>query len=187
MDALLRLCFDRASLGPNNSVIQQIGIRRWRRETWRLLIELPSADVVVRDWGPKVRAVVEVFLKRTGWPVAHKLGSVLNACNKGKYELTVRAFCETGAKAGLQYLVIHEAKGRTFEAVMLVAKGPGKKGQAADLVQWLHPTSGDDEERRIAYVGLTRPRKVLVLAIPFSTPVELIEELRDYMDVPAAD
>jgi superfamily I DNA/RNA helicase len=63
---------------------------------------------------------------------------------------------------------------------MLVAKGHGKKGQPADLVQWLHPAVGDDEERRVAYVGLTRPRKILVLAIPDSTPNELANELEGF-------
>ena len=60
---------------------------------------------------------------------------------------------------------IHSTKGETFEAVLVILK---KKGLGAMYKTMLrnniHIT--DNEELRIVYVGITRPRQLLVLAVP---------------------
>lgn len=61
---------------------------------------------------------------------------------------------------------VHSVKGETFDATLLILKE-----RAANNSKYLHllantnPPS-DHEELRIAYVGITRPRKVLMLAVP---------------------
>ena len=62
---------------------------------------------------------------------------------------------------------VHSAKGKTFEAVLLLL---GKKAG----MNYVNMLSRDfntlkpayQEELRIVYVGITRPRKVLMLAVP---------------------
>ena len=62
---------------------------------------------------------------------------------------------------------VHSAKGKTFEAVLLLL---GKKA-GMNYVNMLSRdfntiNSAYQEELRIVYVGITRPRKVLMLAVP---------------------
>lgn len=64
---------------------------------------------------------------------------------------------------------VHSAKGKTFEAVLLLL---GKRaGKGMNYVNMLKSDlntlkSSNQEEMRIVYVGITRPRKVLMLAVP---------------------
>lgn len=55
----------------------------------------------------------------------------------------------------LRLLTLHSAKGREFEAVCIIELQDG---------QFPHPRGDIEESRRVLYVGVTRPRKVLVLS-----------------------
>ena len=59
---------------------------------------------------------------------------------------------------------VHSAKGETYESVMLVLKK--SDGKRRNYVNTLEQNLGEYEELRIIYVGITRPRKILVLAVP---------------------
>jgi hypothetical protein len=61
---------------------------------------------------------------------------------------------------------IHSVKGKTFDAVLLML---GKKaGNKSNYTTMLANgcKDGEHEELRNIYVGITRPRKVLILAVP---------------------
>ena len=55
----------------------------------------------------------------------------------------------------LRLLTLHSAKGREFDAVCIVDLQEGRMP---------HPRGSIDESRRVLYVGVTRPRKVLLLS-----------------------
>lgn len=59
---------------------------------------------------------------------------------------------------------VHSAKGETFEAVLMVLKSKADKAYKTYL-QNNTPIS-ESEELRIVYVGLTRPRRLVCLAVP---------------------
>lgn len=60
---------------------------------------------------------------------------------------------------------VHSVKGETFEAVLLFLK---IKGLGQHYVTMLQNNNSlvDDEELRIVYVGITRPRQLLMIALP---------------------
>lgn len=58
---------------------------------------------------------------------------------------------------------IHDAKGETLDAVMLVSS-PDKRSKGGHFEHWLDPTPGNEEHRRFAYVACSRPRHLLVIA-----------------------
>lgn len=60
---------------------------------------------------------------------------------------------------------IHSIKGETFEAVLVILKQKGIGRYYKTLLRENVPIS-DNEELRIVYVGITRPRRLLVLAVP---------------------
>ena len=63
---------------------------------------------------------------------------------------------------------IHSVKGRTFDAVLLMLDK--KAGTHSNYVNILRngPSVNEEEELRAVYVGLTRPSKILMLAVPSS-------------------
>ena len=62
---------------------------------------------------------------------------------------------------------VHGVKGETFEATLLIVDSTRGKGALTPKV--LNTGSLDSELIRIAYVAMTRPRKVLVVSVPKST------------------
>jgi len=64
------------------------------------------------------------------------------------------------------YGTIHSAKGKTFEAVLLlVGKKPGNKSAYKKILE-AGPKPGEEEELRNIYVAISRPRKILMIAVP---------------------
>ncbi|MEA3360033.1 MAG: 3'-5' exonuclease [Thermodesulfobacteriota bacterium] len=62
-------------------------------------------------------------------------------------------------------MAVHSVKGETFEAVLLFLKQKGVRKHYKTLLNGNKRTT-DSEELRIVYVGVTRPRKLLVMAVP---------------------
>ena len=60
---------------------------------------------------------------------------------------------------------IHSIKGETFEAVLVILKKKGI-GRLYKTMLKENVRIQDNEELRIAYVGITRPRRLLMLAVP---------------------
>ncbi len=56
-------------------------------------------------------------------------------------------------------------KGETFEAVLVILKNKGIGKYYKTLIKE-NVGIEDNEELRIVYVGVTRPKKLLVLAVP---------------------
>jgi len=74
---------------------------------------------------------------------------------------------------------VHAVKGESVDAVMLVAEEPDadwKTPQASDWARMLDEAMTPTEEIRIFYVAVTRARRVLVLALPDSTPQLIIDK-----------
>ncbi len=68
---------------------------------------------------------------------------------------------------------VYAAKGKTYEAVLfVVSDSRSKKGKAKQLAG-----ADGDEEIRTAYVTMTLPRKLLVVAIPKDTKREYLGSL----------
>ncbi len=60
---------------------------------------------------------------------------------------------------------IHSVKGETFEAVLVILRAKGLGPYYKTLLKQ-NVSIRDNEELRIVYVGITRPRKLLMLAVP---------------------
>lgn len=183
MWTLLRLCFGKGSYGPGNEAISEIGYRQWRRESWMLLHELPASDTRLGEWGTRIRPIVETFINRLGWPCQANLPMTLKRCNDPKGTNAVSKFIQVPVDSNnLKTTVVHQAKGKSFEAVMVVC-GPGNRRRRSDLEQWLNPQNDEeDDERRVGYVAMTRPRKLLVLAAPETTSKNFFKRLSPYFE-----
>ena len=176
MWALLRLCFNKASYGARNEAVEHIGVRAWRRCSWRLLQDLPASSTPLANWGPTVRQVVERFLADVQWGCQADIARTFAKSNDPNAGRPVSSFVRLALPIqGIACKVIHQAKGETYDAVMVVC-GAASRKRRGDLEQWLSPNQGEEDERRTGYVAMTRPRKILVLAVPRGTDVSPLKE-----------
>ena len=87
------------------------------------------------------------------------------ASSKWNYpSISVAALFQKPAGAVARCDTVHGVKGATFEAVMLVLKR--RAGSDRYYKTLLSSRAFSDEEMRTVYVGLTRPRRLLVLCVP---------------------
>lgn len=72
---------------------------------------------------------------------------------------------------------IHSVKGRTRDAILCVSS-IDKKSEGGHVEHWLSNKPENDEARRFAYVAWSRPKHLLILAIPTNTSKEAKEKLQ---------
>jgi DNA helicase-2/ATP-dependent DNA helicase PcrA len=179
MYTLLDLCLRRRSFGHNYEAISHIGIREWRRKSWSLLHNLLPSSNPLSDWGLLTRPIVDRFIQDTGWCAPVDLSKRLTRCNHADALCPVSVFVNLPRRTGgLTCKVIHQAKGETYDAVMVVCSA-GNSRRPGDIVQWIKPalTAEGADAKRTGYVAMKRPRKLLVLAIPTNTSQDVIDEL----------
>ncbi len=141
-----------------DKLIDGIGFLQHRQNISSILEMLPSANITIGDW---IDQANEIFQEKE---VQLKLD-----CQDGKKNMSFEEiFSPTKVEApekNYRLGTIHSAKGETFEAVLVILK---KKGIGSHYKTMLvnGETAVNNEELRIVYVGITRPRKILMMAVP---------------------
>lgn len=140
-----------------NSVIESNGFAKYRKEIYSFITSLPRADGQLGDW------VDEANNKLQNQNI---LSFTLNNNNRKLffddiYNIDSKSIDREEYKLG----TIHSVKGETFDAVLIFLKTRGL-GEGYKKMLNRGDTTKDTEEMRIVYVGITRPRKLLHLAVP---------------------
>src|SRR5690606_17079267 len=119
---------------------------------------LPKTDITLGQW---IIAANEALTK-------NNINFQLSIKNAGKgYSFNQIFLYEKEKIVDRNYRLgtVHSVKGETFEATLLILKTRGI-GKAYKTILRDNISISDSEELRIAYVGMTRPRKILVIAVP---------------------
>lgn len=139
-------------------LIQKHGYIPFKRYVWKFIQLLPLTDATLEDW---VNSSNAVFREK-------KVNLELAVNNYAKGLTFSQLFPkekEEAIKRDYRLGTVHNVKGETFDATLLILKTRGiGKGYKAILNENVPIT--ESEELRIAYVGLTRARKILMLAVP---------------------
>ena len=69
----------------------------------------------------------------------------------------------------LRMSTIHDIKGESLDAIMLVSSLSRQGDKGGHFSSWLDPATGHEEYTRFAYVACSRPRHLLVVATPTLT------------------
>lgn len=172
-------------------VSTEIGDSIWKAALWRLLQALPSPDLCSADWIDKAQSALSGWLAETRLPIADsdscslrikRTVKVGNAQSKEHWTAPVSSFFVGPSVRGDQMTIetIHAAKGKTYEAVMLVLTSRGRC-----TVKQLAENPTSHEEVRTAYVAMTRPRRILVVAVPDRTDPKYLARFSEWRFEPS--
>jgi hypothetical protein len=139
-------------------VIELNGFVEFRKNIYELIKMLPDTDCTIGEWIDSANTIfmdnkIDIELKIKNSQRDISFDELFGSDNK--------KIAESDYRIG----TIHSIKGETFEAVLVVLKQKGIGKHYKTLLRENVPIS-ENEELRIVYVGITRPRRLLVLALP---------------------
>jgi len=139
-------------------VIDDEGFILYRKKLYDFIDQLPSCNMRLYDWLNLAK------------PILEKLGIVIDI-TVSKSKVMIGRLFNLGMMEELPYYhgTIHSSKGRTFEAVLvLLGERASDFGTYKNLfnVEYEELESKKQEELRIVYVAITRPRKILNIGVP---------------------
>jgi DNA helicase-2/ATP-dependent DNA helicase PcrA len=144
--------------------IRSYGVVKWRTKVSQLMAALPfTTDLKLRDWLDAANKVLPSYIPGLALQVKRdRKPNVYSALTVADVFGTQQRVNARGYTLG----TVHSVKGETFLAVLFIAKHQAANGQAYHTI--LNSGIADNEELRTVYVAMTRPRRILVLAVPRS-------------------
>jgi len=139
-------------------MIKKIGFIKFKSQVFGFINLLPKTNTTVGNW---ITATNKVLTE-------NKINFQLSINNAGaNYTFNQVLLNESEKITDRNYRLgtVHCVKGETFDATLLILKTKGI-GKAYKTILRENISISDNEELRIAYVGMTRPRKILVIAVP---------------------
>jgi len=138
--------------------IEQNGFIQHRRLVHQIINLLAKTNCTLHEWISKTNELFDDDGLDITLAIKAKNGNITfeEIFDKNTPQLT-----------GINYKLgtIHSVKGETFEAVLVILKNKGIGKYYKTLITE-NVGIEDNEELRIVYVGVTRPKKLLVLAVP---------------------
>lgn len=143
--------------------ITKHGFKEYRTKIFEFVDLLPttlSQDLKLKDW------------KNAANKKMAQIGKKLEIDENKSYVSYDELFKNSKERKHPDYFIgtIHSAKGKTFEAVLIVLdKRFGNKSNYINIIKYDYfklAKATDKEEMRTVYVAMTRPRKILMIAVP---------------------
>jgi DNA helicase-2/ATP-dependent DNA helicase PcrA len=140
-------------------MIKKMGFVNFKSQVLKFINLLPKTDVTLGNWvnNTNQKALIE-----------SKFKFQLSITNAGANYSFQQVFLNENEKVvdrNFRLGTVHSVKGETFDATLLILKTKGI-GKAYKTILNQNISISQSEELRIAYVGMTRPRKILVIAVP---------------------
>jgi hypothetical protein len=142
----------------------------WRYIVINVLTKLPTINQPLERWIEQMKIVLNNMLAETGFSIygGRTVNDVIKIKSRDEgipyfKNIPVKKFFEIKSQSNFTLSSIHGVKGETYDALMLIVESrTGKTVTPA----FLNDGDLDQELMRIAYVAMTRPRKLLVVAMP---------------------
>ena len=139
-------------------VVELNGFVNFRKGVYEILSMLPDTDCTIGEW---IDAANSIF-KDNDIGINLKIKASKGYLNFDQlFGIDNKNITESDFRIG----TIHSIKGETFEAVLVILKTKGIGAMYKTMLK-NNTQISDEEELRIVYVGITRPRQLLLLAVP---------------------
>lgn len=142
-----------------NNRITNIGYFNFKSELRNLINLMPSTDKTIGSW-------IDEFNNEIKQHNNFIFSDLFLGIKKKYNDLHIKELFDIGQnQIKKQYHLsnIHQAKGKTFDAVMVILDEKGGNRSYKNLINEKIEENYVHEELRIIYVGITRPRKILYL------------------------
>ena len=161
---------------------------QWKQLVIEILINLPSANDQCGQWVTSCRAIMNGFLAANHISLLNgiSVNDAINiksrdAHNSEFKKVPIKSYFEIKSQVEYTHSSVHGVKGETFDALLLFINRT--RGNTLTPT-FLANGNTNTELMRIAYVAMTRPRKLLAIAMPKSTAnlsVRFPKETWDYV------
>lgn len=141
-----------------DKMIEENGFVKFKSGVFNLIKMLPITHLTIGNWVDATNKIL----------ADNKLNFKLSITNAGRNYSFKQVFLNESEKVierNYRLGTVHSVKGETFDASLLILKTKGI-GKAYKTILNQNISISESEELRIAYVGMTRPRKILILAVP---------------------
>ena len=162
----------------------------WKVKIIALLQLLPSPMLSLRDWGDSVKTAL-TSLKDAGQisiPDNRTIRDLIKLKTRDKkypdfLDRPVIDYFEKRASSNYTLSSVHGVKGETFEATLLIVDTT--RGANALTPSILNTGDINSELMRIAYVAMTRPRKLLAVSLPksYNKLLRMPQSLWEYREI----
>ncbi len=167
----------------------------WKKKVILFLSLLPKGSSTLKDWKNslikkmeelKQQGIISISDSRNITDII-KLKTRVKVGNTFSTEFLdrpLRIYFEKRTTTGTTFSSVHGVKGESFDAILLMVES----NRGSTITPSLLNTGGlDSELMRIAYVAMTRPRKLLVVSIPKQKAKNSLNrfppELWDYQEI----
>lgn len=141
--------------------IETAGFLAWRKTIHELIESLPDTNINIAEWLTALNFTSSIFFDTQDTQKAIKQGYgdllLAKAFDQAEY---------IAADIPVRIGTIHSAKGETFEAVLVVIGYKTKTTKYSTILGRVEEGNLLEEELRILYVALTRPRRLLMFGVP---------------------
>jgi superfamily I DNA/RNA helicase len=131
---------------------------------------LPSTNSTLMEWSEEVTRYINAFFNIENTDLQLKKNKGIDYYNQNVNELF-----KTEIESIIPISTIHKVKGMSFDSILLVLSENGS-GQNISLSDIYQPVSIPSEKQRLIYVAMSRPKKLLCIAIPNSISKEEIQQ-----------
>lgn len=139
-------------------LIEKVGFIDFRKYVYEFMSMLPKTDCTIGEWIEKANK----RLSKSDFEVNMKIKKIRGALVFDQlFGFDNKQIIEKDFRMG----TIHSIKGETFEANLVLLKKKGIGSYYKTLLNG-NVKIEENEELRIVYVGITRPRRLLVIAVP---------------------
>lgn len=151
-------------------LVEEYGILKWRCEIFNIISSLPNIQYPLGEWITEANKYLQNncnIIKETipDFTLRIKRDRKPNIYSKLNFE-ELFSQVEDSKLSLPNYILgtVHSIKGETFEAVLFFAKQRGGDNRNYNTI--LNSSIVESEELRIIYVAISRPRRILVIAVP---------------------
>ncbi|NPA44909.1 MAG: ATP-dependent helicase [Chlorobi bacterium] len=127
----------------------------------KLINDLPSFDLNLKDWSYKTEKYITSFFK-----LETQIDFKLKQKQGKSYDISIANLYNTDiVKNNYPISTIHQVKGKTFDTILLFLNN-NSKGKSISLNDYKKPNSFPNEKKRMIYVAMSRPKYLLAIAVP---------------------
>jgi len=152
-----------ASENDKKAFIDRYEFKKWRKDIGNIMHNIPETNCKLGEWIEKANTSLKDTEILDPLEIKIKGGTYKKIYNNLSFDELFKTESKQVKKEEYILGTIHSVKGETFEAVLLILK---ERTSGGKYIKLLSEDINNCEELRNVYVAITRPKKVLVIAVP---------------------